>query len=603
MVALVGGLVVALQSVSAAGEYSIVFSDSDGVVRDGTTVTFTVNEDGAAVGSVAWVRISGELNGDEGNNDGNTNADVSVAPFTIVIPAGTTAGGYTVSVGLQGGNEGDPLKTGKAVLTVGDPGTNVASASLGLARTTARQAVDEDTTVDPPIDAVTAIAKRHALPTEIAHTSSETAVEAAGESIFLTLSVSNSLGKPANWDNGAITGFSISAPGGSITQMTHSADIGTDETAAETSGTTTPNTLSISTIAGSSVNFVVTKTTPGTVDVTGTVVGSDGLARSETITLSFTGPVDAVKLGDASDTLLNQYVDHDEDGAATADTDTDPRDNISFAFTSTDESGNAVLPNADPVVTIKDPDGALVEGKLNVDSSRTAVTTTISVSVAPSITAANPLKSGTYTIEARDGRLKAESTFVVVGKSETISTEASDMAPSDLGQTVTVTATVLDAEGENVADGTMVSFTPAGRNAGVDVAVRTGAAGDVATKGGTATATFVIATSGPAIITAVADGKSASVVLVSTAGASDSAMPEEEASVSCLSTLAGFSTWSCGVESSASEIFDLVSGRGATALHLWNGTAWVRYSVVDGTMVPGSSDFMVAENDILYISN
>ena len=36
---------------------------------------------------------------------------------------------------------------------------------------------------------------------------------------------------------------------------------------------------------------------------------------------------------------------------------------------------------------------------------------------------------------------------------------------------------------------------------------------------------------------------------------------------------------------------------------LWNGSAWVRYSVVDGTMVPGSSDFMVAENDILYISN
>ncbi len=80
-------------------------------------------------------------------------------------------------------------------------------------------------------------------------------------------------------------------------------------------------------------------------------------------------------------------------------------------------------------------------------------------------------------------------------------------------------------------------------------------------------------------------------------------MPEEEASVACLSNLNGFATWACGVESSASEIFGLVSGRGATALHLWNGSAWVRYSVVDGTMVPGSSDFMVAENDILYISN
>ena len=80
-------------------------------------------------------------------------------------------------------------------------------------------------------------------------------------------------------------------------------------------------------------------------------------------------------------------------------------------------------------------------------------------------------------------------------------------------------------------------------------------------------------------------------------------MATEEASVACLSNLSGFSTWSCGVESSASEIFGLVSGRGATAIHLWNGSAWVRYSVVDDAMVPGSSDFMVTKSDILYISN
>ena len=55
--------------------------------------------------------------------------------------------------------------------------------------------------------------------------------------------------------------------------------------------------------------------------------------------------------------------------------------------------------------------------------------------------------------------------------------------------------------------------------------------------------------------------------------------------------------------SSASELFGLVSGRGATAIHLWNGSMWVRYAVVDGSEIPGSSDFTVAEDDILYISN
>ena len=80
-------------------------------------------------------------------------------------------------------------------------------------------------------------------------------------------------------------------------------------------------------------------------------------------------------------------------------------------------------------------------------------------------------------------------------------------------------------------------------------------------------------------------------------------MPEEEASVSCLSELSGFATWSCGVSADASEIFEMVSARGVSAIHLWNGSTWVRYSVVDDAMVPGSSDFMVTENDILYISN
>ena len=78
---------------------------------------------------------------------------------------------------------------------------------------------------------------------------------------------------------------------------------------------------------------------------------------------------------------------------------------------------------------------------------------------------------------------------------------------------------------------------------------------------------------------------------------------EPNTGVACLSNLNGFATWVCGVESSASEIFGLVTGRGATALHLWNRSAWVRYSVVDGTVVAGSSEFMVAENDILYIRN
>ena len=603
--AVIAALAVALFAVmgtsSAAGEYVIKFSDTDGVVSDGTTVDImSVTEDGVPVTSVAWVRISGELTGTEGETAGNDDSGDVTIPYTIIIPAGTTHGEYTVSVGLGVTAE---LKTGSAVLTVGDPGTNVAAASLSLARTIERANLDADNTDTDVDESDWEIVKRHATATEIAHTSAETPLAPENTNIFMSVAVLNSLGKPAN--HLGVTGISISAPGATITQMGRGSGFASDETVADVVvGSAGTNTLSINTITANSVNFVVKKASAGTVGVTATVVGADGLARSETITLTFTGPADAVNLGDASDTLLNHYRDHDDDGSEAADTDTDGRDNITLAFTATDKAGNPVAPSADPVVTIKDPEGLLVQSnKLVVSATPVGATNHIGVRVAVGVAASSPLKSGTYSIQASQGALKAESVFVVVSTAATISVEVDDMAPSMLGQTVTATATVLDAEGEDVADGTMVDFQASGSNAGVAVAVRTGAKGDVATKGGQATATFVIATSGASIITAVADGKSAAAVVLSTAGADDSAMPEEEASVSCLSNLAGFATWACGVESSASEIFGLVSGRGATALHLWNGSAWVRYSVVDGTMVPGSSDFMVAENDILYISN
>ena len=46
----------------------------------------------------------------------------------------------------------------------------------------------------------------------------------------------------------------------------------------------------------------------------------------------------------------------------------------------------------------------------------------------------------------------------------------------------------------------------------------------------------------------------------------------------------------------------MVTGRGVSAIYQWIGSTWARYSVVDDAMVPGSSDLMVTEKDILYIS-
>ena len=67
--------------------------------------------------------------------------------------------------------------------------------------------------------------------------------------------------------------------------------------------------------------------------------------------------------------------------------------------------------------------------------------------------------------------------------------------------------------------------------------------------------------------------------------------------------MTGFASWLSEQTISASELFSALNEAGATAIHVWNGTSWVRYSVVDGNEVPGSVDFMVNLGNVLYISN
>ena len=648
LVALVAAMFVAFSpagaqtSKSASGK--ITLSDTDGVVKAGASVNFEISasttglENGGTV-ALRAVQVGGpgslpisnvpdtlpdsqDLVDDNGGYTWLPLATTAAADkLTVSVPLGTPAGDYTISAVLYFDENGastdvttgatrtfTATRVATAKLTVGDPGTNVASAVLSLSRTRAREevtAITADPNADPPVvgrDAVTPITKRHALPSETADTSPESPSATAGDEVFMSATVLNSLGKPAN--SPGITGISISAPGGTITQKILTPVVAL-ETASPTDGQTGENSVSITGTDGADAMavtyFVVTKASAGTVDVTVTAIGSDGFARSDTITLTFTGDADAISLSDASESLLNHYIDHD---TGEDDTDTDGRDNIALQLTATDKAGNAVVPTGTATITIKDPEGTLVEkNKIIVTQTVKATTNTVALRVAEGVAATKPLKSGEYSVEAKDGAKKATATFVVAGKTDSITLVADDMTPSEIGQTVTVTATLIDADGNPVADGTEVTFTPTGSNAGVPIANRTGGTGVVKTKGGEAKALYVIATSGPGIISAVADGKSATVVLASTAGAAPAEEEEPEVvSLDCLSRTTGFATYTCGVDSSASELFALLASRGATAIHLHNGSAWVRYAMVDGAMVPGSMDFAVQTNDVLYIS-
>ena len=478
----------------------------------------------------------------------------------ILVTDGAPEGEYTVTATADDGTNTSQKFT--ATLRIGDAGNTVASATLSLGL---REGFLTPTATDDK---------------------AETGSDSAGGEVNLVLNVQNGIDNNANASD--VDQIRIVAPFGNIAYL---------------SGTTfTP--VPDNTIPGSALNdgSVIVRvmsqdSKERAIEVHAIVLGRvSGVATTGKQTLTFTGSANAISIDDATKTLRDVNVEMDEDGNLMDDA-------IALVVNSTDKSGNTTSPPLGLGITIDDPDGnAVGADKIKATSPEQGSDGKwrITATNVSGNSASTALKTGEYTLKAKSGSIEDTAMFTVAGAVDTITVDVDEMSPTELGQGLTVTAMVVDGDGAAAADDTHVNF----ESSDDKIAKRVGTSGNVNTKDGATSATFVVTGPGLVVITASTGGKTDSVVVNSSAGMVEpEAMPEEEVSVGCLSNLSGFSTWSCGVESSASEIFGLVSARGVTAIHLHNGTAWVRYSVVDGAMVPGSSDFMVTENDILYISN
>jgi len=534
----------------------------------------------------------------------------------LFVPAGTTAGAYAITAGgTRSDSDSTPLSSSKA-LTVG---TQVEVDTVVFDLSSPRRmnipvhiAGQAQTVLNPDDEDKTGGGAKGDQPDGYADDASTREPAAisigTGNNTELTLSVLNASGKPA--EAGAVTSIVISTTGGTLTDNsgaatysceadnTHACEI--DFSTYRSAGDPLPGKIRV---------LLTAPVTPGSGSVSVVVVAGGKVFTADPVDVTFYGPASELTIGDASGSVLAYNVGDDEetdyDPKKSADKGMDARDQISFTVDAVDKNGNAVR-TPGLVVTIKDPDGTTVaRGKFDDPVQSTTFNNKLSLDVDTAAT--SPLAVGVYSIEVKSGALKDSSTLTVVSAADSVELALDNDAPTEVGQDVMASVTVTDTEGNPVADGTVVSFR-ASDLTGDDDAVVVLDATSAPTSAGEASVALTVVGHGRAVIRATVSDDTTPVrdtaVLSSTAGAPEVVEEEpEEASVACLSNLNGFATWTCSVESSASEIFGLVSGRGATAIHLWNGSAWVRYSVVDGTMVPGSSDFMVAENDILYISN
>ena len=591
-----------------AATLEITFDDSDATVKpgqpvkvgisikgaaatvpDGTMVTLSVPStglffSGASAGTTSQIALIATGDIVAGSTEGKTAEDKLKSLSTTGAPTGE----YTVTATLSG-NIGN-LKKGSftRTLTVGDPGKGLASAALALdtnqkASTSLGKTVGLVATAKNSLGTIS-------NGTEVASILVN-ATSDAGDATILFASCAPTAVAPTNFTQ--------------LVESTATATLGLADTDCNGTIETDNSDAAVANDAGvgAVVKFTVGKGTAGTVDIQVTMIGgAAGTATSDTLTLTFAGSADAISVGAASNNLAQKGGE------------------ITFEVTATDKGGNAAAVSASSITAVlKSADGETPKNLTVADSQKYTDTdadgekddgeTDVDTAVIVTVTsdANTKAEAGEYIVEVtlnNDVKTTQSAGFTVAGGAANVDVSSeSDMVA--VGDIITLTATVTDADGNAVtnpaATETNVDFSTAGALKLAGFGADSNGVVKKATKDGVAEAKFVVTNGSGTAVILVNSGSATGTTSVSTEP--DDAMPEEEASVACLSTLSGFSTWSCGVDSSASEIFGLLIDRGKTALHLWNGSAWVRYSVVDGTMVPGSSDFMVTKSDILYISN
>ncbi len=533
-----------------------------------------------------------------GDNEERGESGTEEYRLDIVVPPNTPTGEYEVVVKGYRDPTGKTPVTETRTLTVGAPS---AATAVSFGPSSPRRAVAGDTDTTPKDGYV-----------DDATTAEPTTIMAGTGTMELSLSVLNASNQPASAS--VVSSIVITTTGGTLStqQIMNAAGTKVDQPATCKSNGQAACELDLSSLKASGDPLpakmriqLKAPASPGTAMITATVISGGTVHRPDPVQIRFSGPATSLSIGAAPSHVLGYNVGNDEatdyNAATKADTGMDARDQISFMLDATDASGSAVtVPTVSAM--LKTSGGALVAQSKYETTQSGSMMSSLMLDIDAAITSA--LAAGTYTLEITSGTLKATTTLMVVGAADSVDLTLEPVSATEIGQGVAASVMVVDADGNAVADGTMVAFGVSDL-VGDDDAVAVLDDTTALTVAGKASTTLTVVGAGRAVVRATVSDDSTPArdveVLISTAGAPEA--PAAEASLDCLSALSGFATWTCDVESTASEVFGLVSGRGASAVHLWNGSAWVRYSVVDGTMVPGSSDFAVGRSDILYISN
>ena len=320
---------------------------------------------------------------------------------------------------------------------------------------------------------------------------------------------------------------------------------------------------------------------------------------AEPLTVTLTGPPTSLTITEPTTGLLN--VDTADEGA-----DKDDRDLLTLTVIAADQGGRRVdAPTNNLRARLTGPDGQRVTGgvelewplggadnpTLNNDGER-------QVRINVNRSAAEALANGEYTLEVRAGSLTATQTFSV-SSSPAALTLGELEGTLALGEQITLTAAVLDADGNPVPNGTPVewSATDVGTTA---VLVQLSA--EARTTNGRASASWLVLSDGAAAVRAQA-GTAVDLRLLDVAAAMAAAAAEPPSPADGLAPPhPGFATWFGQGSTTAAALLDDLPG--IASILLWSNSEnrWLRYARSDGQPVPGSVNFEITNGAVLWIA-
>ena len=345
-------------------------------------------------------------------------------------------------------------------------------------------------------------------------------------------------------------------------------------------------------------------TRASTASVNATVVSKAGeAANAGPLSIALTGPATSLAISEPGSNLLS--MDTSDSGAAI-----DDRDTLTLAVTAADANGVPVpVPANASFARLTGPDGASVrqgvslEWPLRDDAGEPLLDFhgNRQVRVNVNRAAAQPLANGEYTLEVRAGGLSAEQTVTVSGGAASLTLGELEGTLA-VNEQISLTATVLDAEGQPVPDDTPVEWSAT--DVGI-AAVLVQLSADARTRNGKASARWLVLTPGSTAVRATAGAAAADVRLLNVAAAMAAAEPPEPPSPAdgLRRRSPGLAAWfGEGTTTAAALLADLP---GVDSILLWSGleTGWQRYAEANGQPIPGSVDFQIPNASILWLAD